>query len=129
MDTQATGSTEAFGSGRFLLGHGTEGTCGHVDLTLRRLPEAAGSATVEWGAGIHGVPEWARLQILSCVERYLVWYVSVNPVGGLHAVIVGAGWSDERRNEPERAAVIALHDALRNAGLPPLPLYAPPTDA
>ena len=127
MDTQPARSTESFGSGRFRLGHGAGGTCGHVDLRLRHIPEAAESM-VEWCAGEDVVPGRARRQIVRCVESFLEGYLALNPVGGLHVAVVGAGWNKERRNEPERAATIALHEAIKAAGLPPPPLYASPPE-
>lgn len=54
-----------------------------------------------------------------------------------HAVVVSvagipegryAVWWTDRRTEPRRAAFIAVHQAMTNAGLPPRPLFAPPND-
>lgn len=115
------------GSGLFRLGNGPDATGGNVEIELRCKPDAAPAVSVEWLAPHDTVPAHARHQILSYIEAYLRGYLGKNPVGKLHVSVVGAGWFTDRRNEPDRAAWIALHYAIVNAKLPPPSLYAPPT--
>jgi hypothetical protein len=124
IDTQI--SNTGRGSGRFRLGLGADATGGDVDIELRCFPAQVPAVSVEWSASSEAMPAKARQQTVSYIERYLRDYLSEHPVGSLHVAVVGAGWFTDRRNEPERAAWIALHSAIVDAKLPPPPLYAPP---
>ena len=114
------------GSGYFRLGFGADATGGDVRIELRCLPASVAAVSIEWLASPEAVPAEARQQITSYIESYLRGYLVLHPVGALHVAIVGASWFTERRNEPERAAWIALHAAIVDAKLPPPVLYAPP---
>ena len=116
------------GSGHFLLGNGPGATGGNVVIELRCMPSPDASVSIEWLAPPAAMPAEARQVIVSYLEAYLRGYLNVNPVGSLRVQVVDAGWFTDRRNEPERAAVIALHDAIRDAKLPPPVLYAEPSD-
>ena len=126
MSTDTQTPNTGRGSGRFRLGVGADATGGDVDIELRYFLASAPAVSVEWAASSEAVPAVVRQQIVSYIERYLHGYLSQHPIGSLHVAVVGAGWFTERRNEPERAAAIALHSAIVDAKLPPPLLYAPP---
>jgi hypothetical protein len=114
------------GSGRFRLGSGPGATGGDVEIELRCLPEPASAVSIEWLAPSDAVPAEAQRQIISYIDSYLRGYLVLHPVGSIHVAVVGASWFTDRRNEPDRAAAIALHYAIVHAKLPPPLLYAPP---
>jgi hypothetical protein len=124
IDTQMP--NKGRGSGCFRLGIGADATGGDIDIELRCFPAPVPAVSVEWSACSEAVPAQVRQQIVSYIERYLRGYLSQHPVGSLYVAVVGASWSTERRNDPERAAWIALHSAIIDAKLPPPPLYAAP---
>lgn len=126
MNTDQQCSSFGRGSSRFRFGSGVMGACGHVDIELSCFSESPSTVSVEWTAPLDSAPAHARHQILFYAERYLQNYLQLHPVGSLHVNVVCAGWDAERENDAERAAVLALHSAIRDAKLPPLPLYAPP---
>ena len=124
IDTQITNPGR--GSGRFRLDVDASATGGDVDIELHCFVTSSPAVSVEWSASSDAVPAEAQQQILSYIERYLHSYLSEHPMYSIHVAVVSAGWFTDRRNEPERAAWIALHSAIVDAKLPPLPLYALP---
>ena len=110
----------------FVLGFGTQGTCGDVSLTLRCWRSEPPSVAVDWQAPGNCVPDFARQEIVACTTANLRGYLVEHPVGALQATITGAAWSTERRNEPDRASFWAMHSAILEAGLPPSAIFAPP---
>jgi hypothetical protein len=114
------------GSGRFRLGVGENATGGDLEIELRWFPGAVVGVTVEWLTSSDAVPREARRRMVSYIEHYLEGYLALHPVGSIHVTVVSAGWFTDRRNEPQRAARIALHLAIVDAKLPPPLLYAPP---
>ena len=124
IDTQTPNTGR--GSGRFRLGFGVDATGGDVDIELRYFPASSPTVSVEWSASSEAVPAVVRQQIVSYIERYLHGYLSQHPIGSLHVAVVSAGCFTDRRNEPERAAWIALHAAIIDAKLPPPQLYEVP---
>lgn len=127
MKPGATPATPSRGTGRFILGFGPEGTCGDVDLLLEVHPGPETAVTIEWSVPEGCVPAEARARIVSYLEWYLEDYLSKEPVGSLRVDVVAAGWGEERRNEPERAAFLAIREAMTNAKLPPRDLFEPPS--
>jgi len=126
MNTDLHCSSFGRGSSRFRFGSGAAGIGGHVDVELSCFSGRPFTVSVEWTAPLDAAPAPARHEILFYAERYLQNYLQLHPVGSLHVNIVSAGWDAERENDAERAAVLALHSAIRDAKLPPLPLFAPP---
>jgi hypothetical protein len=126
MSSDTQFSNTGRGSGRFRLGFGANATGGDVEIQLQCIPATAPTVSVEWLVSPENVPTQARQQIVSYIEEYLHDYLALHPVGSLRVTIVGAGWFTERRNDPERAAWIALHGAIIDAKLPAPPLYSPP---
>ena len=129
MTPTGTPSAEGKGSGRFRLGHGADGTGGDLDVHLRCYADRPNGVTVEWQVEDDPMPAEARRAAIEYLEWYLRDYLQLHPVGALHLTVVGAGWFSDRRNEPQRAAFIAVHEAMTKAGLPPRPLFADPDDA
>lgn len=116
------------GSCHFRLGIGSEATGGDLELDLHCAFGKDCSVSVDWQSPLHGIPDEARQKIVSYLDWYLRDYLELHPVGALSVVVTQAGWSMERRNEPERAAFLAVHQAMTNAKLPPRPLFAPPDE-
>src|SRR4051812_15902165 len=129
MKPTGTPSAEGKGSGRFRIGFGADATGGDLEVDLRCYADRPNEATVEWQVDDDRMPAEGRRETIEYLEWYLRDYLQLHPVGALHVAVVGAGWWSDRRNEPKRAAFIAVHQAMTNAGLPPRPLFAPPEDA
>jgi len=129
MTPSETPSTEATGSCHFRLGVGPGATGGDLEVHLRCYADQPTGATVEWQVPDDRMPAEGRRETMEYLEWYLRDYLQLHPVGALHLTIVDAAWCSDRRNEPERAAFIAVHEAMTKAGLPPRPTFAPPEDA
>lgn len=71
MDPQSRPSMTTLGTGRSVYGDGSEGTCGHVELTLDVFPKAEPSAEVRWAAPAGPVPDEAAGEIVA----YHRWYL------------------------------------------------------
>ena len=121
-----TPTAEARGSGRFRLGVGLGATGGDLGVRLRYYADRPVGATVEWLIPHDQVPAEGRREAIEYLEWYLRDYLRSHPVGALHLEVVDAGWWSDRRNEPTRAAFLAIHQAMTNAGLTPRPLFSPP---
>lgn len=129
MMPTGTPSVEAKGSGRFRLGVGPGATGGDLEVRLRCYADRPTGVTVEWQVPHARMPDEGRQETVEYLEWYLRDYLQLHPVGALHLEVVDAGWWDDRRNEPKRAAFLAVHQAMTNAGLPPRPIFEPPDDA
>jgi hypothetical protein len=114
----------------FRLGTGLGATGGSIEIELRHfpIPTSTPSVAVEWRAETNEVPQDARQQTVSYIEKFLRGYLICNRVGSLHVAVVRAGWFSDRLNETERAAWNALHEAITRARLPPPILYAAPDE-
>ena len=117
-------------SGCFLLGHGDGATGANIVIELTCNRGIAPEVTVEWPASDAGtVPTQAREQTRAWVEKYLRGYLKQNLIGAFHVTVISTGWFTDRRNELERGAWIGIQKAITKLELPPLRIFAPPTDA
>jgi hypothetical protein len=73
------------------------------------------------------MPAEAKREAIEYLEWYLTAYLDTQPIGALHLTVVDAGWFTDRRNEPERAAFIAVHTAMAKVGQAARELL-PPTE-
>jgi hypothetical protein len=112
----ARGPVEARGRGRFVLGYGADGTYGHVELVLRLAPEP-GRHSITWDVARSDLPADARARIECFLAEYLGNYTTRLWVG-LEVVITEVCSDPVRRNEYERAANLAIRDALEGLSLP-----------
>jgi len=128
MTSPDSPSVEARGSCHFRFGVGSGATGGDLELLLRCYADRPSTATVEWQGGDR-MPAEAKREAIEYLEWYLTDYLKKHPVGALHVTVVDAGWLTDRRNEPQRAAFLAVHEAMTKAGLPARELFVPPEDA
>lgn len=113
-----------YGRGRFVLGHGKEGTFGHVGLFLQFVPEP-GFCAVEWRVGDDDSAGDARSRVEKAAKEYLCGYLGGHPEYGFRATVVDVISDAVRYNDYERAVNIAFRSALEDIGLLPPQIFGP----
>jgi len=113
-----------YGRGRFILGHGKEGTFGHVGLFLQFVPEP-GFCAVEWRVKDRELASGARSLVEKATEEYLRRYVVGHPECGFRVAIVDVISDAIRHNDYERTVNLAFRSALEDIGLPPPQMFGP----
>ena len=115
------------GSSRFVLGYGSSGTFGAVELILDTLP-VSGQYCVKWEVVSRHLAFDARERSEKYANDWLRSYTSAYPEFGLALRILEISEDSERFNDYERAISIALLAALKEMKLP-IPQIFSITDA
>ncbi len=126
MRTQFT-EQHGYGKMKFVLGHGADGTAGHVELLLQTLPNP-GRFSVEWRVTGNNFAADARERIENAASSYLQGYLAVHSEFGLSVAVLAVTSDESRQNDYERAIYWAMHSALQEAKLPLPQIYAAPDE-
>ena len=111
-------------TGRFVLGHGAEGTAGYVKLRVSLAKP--GVKQVKLAA--LDAPSSALNRVESELTRRVSGYIAGHPELGLHVLVTAVLLDPVRRNDLERACALAFLDAVNELRLPPIPIFAAPAD-
>jgi hypothetical protein len=114
---------EGRGTARFVLGRGTAGIFGDVELFVQVW--APPGVSVEWRAGDVDDDD-LRSGLMLAAEEYGQKYCATRPDLGLRIVILAASRDRQRRNDYARAIALAMHSAVMAAGLPIPQIFADP---
>ena len=114
--SETSSEAGAKGRGRFVLGFDSEGAFGHVELVVRVVPNPGHHAVV-WQVERPDLPSDARTRTEIYIARNVAAYAARQQVG-LEVTITEVTSDPVRRNDYERAANIALRDALERLSLP-----------
>lgn len=116
-EQEGAGQCRALGKGSFVLGYGPDGVFGEVELSAELIPNP-GDYWLRWTVGTESASAEARHRIRAFVDSYVASYLETQPSIGLGITLQKVVMDPVRRNDYERAANLALRDALTQLGLP-----------